>query len=65
MEEPAKPVSFAKCSYCGKLTFIDLLDEVTMCEYCREQGRTQPSRRKRHDARKKSRLHKIAVGNDA
>ena len=64
MEEPGKPVSFAKCFYCGKLTFIDLLDEAMMCEYCREQGRTRLSRRKRHDATKKGRLHKAAVGND-
>jgi acetyl-CoA carboxylase beta subunit len=64
MEEPVKPTSFTKCSYCGKLTFIDLLDEAMMCEYCREQGRTRPSRRKMHDSRKKLRLHKTAVGND-
>jgi len=65
MEEPAKVVSFAKCSYCGKFTFVDLLDASMLCEYCREQGRTRLSRRKMHHVRKKLQLHKAAVGNDA
>ena len=64
MEEPVKLPCFAKCSRCGKLTFVDLLDEAMMCEYCREQGRTRLSRRKMHDAGKKLRLRKTAVGND-
>ena len=64
MEEPAKVVYFAKCSHCGKLTFVDLLDESMLCEYCREQGRTRLSRRKMHEAQKKLRLHKTAVGNN-
>jgi DNA-directed RNA polymerase subunit RPC12/RpoP len=49
MEEPPKTVYFAKCVSCGKLTFIDLLDDEQRCEYCREAKRTQahaPSKKK-------------------
>ena len=54
MEEPAKLPSFAKCASCGKLTFIDLLDEAMMCEYCRELRRIppKPSRGKKAKAKK-------------
>lgn len=56
MEEPVKVASFAKCASCGKLTFVDLLDENMTCEYCREQRRIRASRKKKRGAGEKLKI---------
>jgi len=46
MEVTVKPWHKA-CSHCGKPTFVDLLDEQDLCDYCRETAAMKVSSRKK------------------
>ncbi len=49
----AEPTSwYEACSRCKKPTFVDLLDEEGLCDYCREIVAMRQSTGRKHGGRK-------------
>jgi hypothetical protein len=42
---------YKPCSRCGKPTFVDLLDEQGLCDYCREIVATKASAKTRRSTK--------------